>query len=87
MEGGAKIPLQQLVDQGENGAISGDSDGGAAAGGASSWRDRCKHSFSRAQTSLKRIKTALRPYFIDEDEEELASGEEPLNGGVNPLVS
>lgn len=62
----------------EEGGISTD----AAPTASSKWGAR----WSRCRSKLRRIKTAVRPYVIDSEEEEVGNGE-PMNGGINPLVT
>lgn len=73
MESTIKIPLQpEMAPLAEDG---GDSAATASpAPTAGKWRTR-----------LARAKSFVRPYLVDEDEEEVGNGE-PMNGGVNPLI-
>ncbi|KAI3426439.1 hypothetical protein D9Q98_008807 [Chlorella vulgaris] len=73
MESTIKIPLQrEMAPLAEDGGDSAATAQPAPAAGK--WRTR-----------LARAKSFVRPYLVDEDEEEVGNGE-PMNGGVNPLI-
>lgn len=74
-------PLQQLAEpswRAQEGPTSAD----APTANGGTWGARWKRCCSR----LRRVKSAMRPYVVDSEEEEVGNGE-PMNGGINPLVT
>ncbi len=75
-------PLQQQPDpswRAEEGGATADA---APTANSGTWGAR----WARCRSKLHRVKSAVRPYVVDSEEEEVGNGE-PMNGGINPLVT